>query len=58
MSKQAKKDTEYLQKALVTSYVDQFDDALSMCAPDVEEVVISNSDHIRQHADDEGERSR
>ena len=41
MSKQAKKDTEYLQKALVTSYVDQFDGALSMCAPDTKEVVIS-----------------
>ncbi len=36
MSKQAKKDTEYLQKALVTSYVDQFVGALSMCAPDAE----------------------
>ena len=34
MSKQAKKDTEYLQKALVASYVTQFDGALSMCAPD------------------------
>ncbi len=39
MSKQAKKDTEYLQKALVKSYVDQFDGALCMCAPDTKEVV-------------------
>ena len=33
ISEQAQKDTEYLQKALVTSYVNQFDDALSKCAP-------------------------
>eukprot|EP00986_Skeletonema_menzelii_P002179 scaffold607_cov111-Skeletonema_menzelii.AAC.1 len=31
MSEQAQKDTEYLQRALVTSYVNQFDDALSNC---------------------------
>ena len=34
ISKQAKKDTVYLQKALVTSYVNQFDSALSSCAKD------------------------
>ncbi len=33
ISEQAQKDTEYLQKALVTSYVNQFDGALSKCAP-------------------------
>ena len=58
MSKQAKKDTEYLQKALVASYVTQFDGALSMCAPDTKEVEISNSSHMNQSADDEGESSR
>lgn len=31
ISEQAQKDTEYLQRALVTSYVNQFDDALSNC---------------------------
>jgi len=34
ISEQAQKDTEYLQRALVTSYVNQFDDALSKCAPE------------------------
>ena len=33
ISEQAQKDTKYLQRALVTSYVNQFDDALSQCAP-------------------------
>eukprot|EP00984_Skeletonema_dohrnii_P017337 scaffold7871_cov130-Skeletonema_dohrnii-CCMP3373.AAC.1 len=37
ISEQAQKDTEYLQKALVTSYVNQFDDALSKCAPSSED---------------------
>jgi len=32
MSEQAKEDTKYLQKALVTSYVNQFDGALARCA--------------------------
>jgi hypothetical protein len=36
LSKQAKRDT-YHQKALVTSYANQFDDALSRCAPDAKE---------------------
>jgi hypothetical protein len=38
LSEQAKKDTQYLQKALVTSYVDQFDGALSRCAAGTKEV--------------------
>ena len=33
ISEQAQQDTEYLQKALVTAYVNQFDTALSKCAP-------------------------
>ncbi len=34
MSEQAKKDTEYLKKELVTLYVKHFDNALSKCAPE------------------------
>ena len=33
ISEQAKRDTEYLEKELVTTYVKQFDNALSKCAP-------------------------
>eukprot|EP00985_Skeletonema_marinoi_P001183 scaffold475_cov92-Skeletonema_marinoi.AAC.2 len=52
LSKQAKRDTKYLQKALVTSYVNQFDDSLSRCAPDADERsfvnnTLSESEHGR-----------
>mmetsp|Transcript_11642 Transcript_11642/g.17923 ORF Transcript_11642/g.17923 Transcript_11642/m.17923 type:complete len:444 (+) Transcript_11642:249-1580(+) len=43
MSEQAKRDTRYLQKALVKSYVDQFDDALSRCAPDTKKQQVNRS---------------
>eukprot|EP00985_Skeletonema_marinoi_P002835 scaffold1170_cov125-Skeletonema_marinoi.AAC.9 len=52
MSNQAKRDTKYLQKSLVKSYVNQFDDALSRCAPDAEKRsfvnnTLSESEHGR-----------
>jgi hypothetical protein len=39
ISKQAKKDTKYLQETLVRSYANQFSDPLSKCAgPEIEDV--------------------
>jgi len=48
LSKQAKRDTRYLQKALVKSYVNQFDDALSRCAPDTEKMVNRSIIHLQK----------
>jgi len=56
MSKQAKRDTRYLQKALVKSYVDQFDDSLSKCAPDTEKMVNRSIVHLSE--EDTFERSK
>ncbi|KAK1740913.1 protein O-glucosyltransferase, partial [Skeletonema marinoi] len=56
LSKQAKRDTRYLQKSLVTSYVNQFDDALCKCAPDTKKKRV-NSNGVHQSAEDTSENS-
>eukprot|EP00984_Skeletonema_dohrnii_P023082 scaffold12185_cov114-Skeletonema_dohrnii-CCMP3373.AAC.10 len=56
LSKQAKRDTKYLQKALVKSYVNQFDGALSKCAPDAKKKRV-NSNSVHQSAEDTSESS-
>eukprot|EP00985_Skeletonema_marinoi_P008893 scaffold4062_cov115-Skeletonema_marinoi.AAC.2 len=56
LSKQAKRDTKYLQKSLVTSYVNQFDDALCKCAPDTKKKRV-NSNGVHQSAEDTSENS-
>ncbi|KAK1740878.1 hypothetical protein QTG54_008130 [Skeletonema marinoi] len=48
LSKQAKRDTRYLQKALVKSYVNQFDDALSRCAPNTEKMANRSIIHLQK----------
>ncbi len=55
LSEQAKEDTQYLQKALVTSYVDQFDGALSRCAPGTKQVGKGNE--LRKDVDVEKQQT-
>ena len=49
ISDQAKKDTEYLRKTLVTSYVKQFDGALSKCDPGGKREIDSGSNVDRNN---------
>ena len=46
ISAQAKRDTKYLQKTLVRSYVNQFDDALSKCTGPRKDMLNSSSVHL------------